>query len=513
MFLIIGVCILIVPGSAEVNPVYSCMVIDEPGNWVLQNVIVNSGESTCIHITVSDVIFDGGGYTIDGVYPTTSNTYGVRAGNLIPADYITNVTVRNVRVTEWEHGVNYYRTGSGRIENVEASGNKFGIDIGMLCQSITITRNTLNENYKGISLITSAIYNELTYNVANLNEYGIEISSPHNDLSHNTCNSNIYGICIVNGNNNTLINNTADFNTYYGIWVMGNCCNVITRGNMVENSDGIVLEGTDGNEVSLCSISNNTHFGANIRQNSNGNNITSNMIFNNDISGVNIVNSIENIIYNNKFNNNYWNGFDNSANFWSIDPISGPNIIGGPKIGGNYWAALDGSGHSQTCEVGSDGFCTNYYIIPGGSSTDWYPLGYIQMDTLSVPETIDFNNFSVGNNTISNLGLSYFTNEPSTSSITITVHGEWETHDPSPWMWHEENPEVHLVNPLNVWSFETNRFKTLVEEGDVILVDHDSLTDGEWSTDNWTVNQLIDPSDSPGNYRLILVFTATAGQI
>ena len=179
---------------------------------------------------------------------------------------------------------------------------------------------------------------------------------------------------------------------------------------------------------------------------------------------------------------------------WEIETVDEAGDVGRyPSL------AIDSSGIAHI----------SYYDATNG---DLKYAKWSMMDTLSVPETIDFNNFSVGNNTITDLGLSYSTNDPSASSVTITVHGKWETHDPSPWMWHEDDPEEHLTNPLNIWSYENESYVSLTDTGDVaIILDFPSW--GEWSVDDWMVNQLIDPSDSPGDYRLILVFTGTAGQI
>src|SRR3989338_4991527 len=48
------------------TPISSCTTINSSGTYVLTTNILNSA-STCINITTNNVIFDGAGYTIDGL--------------------------------------------------------------------------------------------------------------------------------------------------------------------------------------------------------------------------------------------------------------------------------------------------------------------------------------------------------------------------------------------------------------------------------------------------------------
>ncbi len=69
------------------------------------------------HVTSSNVIFDGAGYTIDGIYRWNSATqtaygasvYGVSV-NSYSTTSLTNITVKNLNVTEWRYGIYYYTT-------------------------------------------------------------------------------------------------------------------------------------------------------------------------------------------------------------------------------------------------------------------------------------------------------------------------------------------------------------------------------------------------------------------
>jgi len=102
----------------------------------------NSGASTCINITSSDVVLDGQGHTIDGTKMASSS--GVKVGN--PKGPLTNVTIKNLNLSDWGVGLYYENTQNGSIEN-----------------------NSLSLNSKGVELLGDSYYNKLNNNTANLN--------------------------------------------------------------------------------------------------------------------------------------------------------------------------------------------------------------------------------------------------------------------------------------------------------------------------------------------------------
>jgi hypothetical protein len=94
-------------------------VIDSPGYYVLQNDIISSTELVCINITSSYVIFDGYGHVIGGT-DYSPDSYGMIVDN---GTELTNITVMNVTLTDWESGVIFNNTHHSRIERVNASSN------------------------------------------------------------------------------------------------------------------------------------------------------------------------------------------------------------------------------------------------------------------------------------------------------------------------------------------------------------------------------------------------------
>src|SRR3989304_8492145 len=109
-------------GTVAANQINSCTTIDLPGEYVLNQSILNSPASpSCIFITSSNVIFDGAEYTISG--EDTPWTYGVYVYNPVA---LINVTVRNLNVTDWYYGIYYNNTVNGTIYDSNASSNVLG---------------------------------------------------------------------------------------------------------------------------------------------------------------------------------------------------------------------------------------------------------------------------------------------------------------------------------------------------------------------------------------------------
>jgi hypothetical protein len=99
-YIFIILTLLLMVGSAgAITEIDSCTTISEPGYYVLSASIINSVASNCIEITSNDVVFDGAGYTIDGI--DASNSNGIYVFNI---DTLTNVSVKNTKETDWSNG-------------------------------------------------------------------------------------------------------------------------------------------------------------------------------------------------------------------------------------------------------------------------------------------------------------------------------------------------------------------------------------------------------------------------
>ncbi|WP_456475477.1 NosD domain-containing protein [Candidatus Pyrohabitans sp.] len=306
---ILGILILIGSAGAATN-VSACTTISAPGVYELQNDIIDSA-STCINIAASDVIFDGQGYTIDGT--DTGGTYGVYVYNSSTA--LTNVTVKNLVVTDWFYGIYYAGVQNGSIENNNASSNfNAGIYLYFNSNYNTLINNTASNSGTGIYLYFNSNYNTLINNTASNNQDGIGLSSSSNSntLINNTVNSNTNrGIILSSSNSTTLINNTVSLNAGVGIDLTS----------------------------------------------SSGNTIYNNFFNNTGNAGI---------------------GGDIYSNAWNTTKQAGANIIGGPNLGGNFWAKPDGTGYSETCNDGNDdGICDSPNTLAAGN-VDYLPLTSIR---------------------------------------------------------------------------------------------------------------------------------------
>ncbi|VVB91260.1 Cell surface glycoprotein [uncultured archaeon] len=190
--------------------------------------------------------------------------------------------------------------------------------------------------------------NSLVGNIVSNNNVGINLSlSSNNTLRGNTVLNSSMGIDLYYiSNNNTLINNTAVDN-YVGIRIHDSSYNVLI--------DNVASNNTYG-------IENNGYFS---------------------------INSSDNQIYNNIFNNTNNIYSDGTVyNYWNATKTLGTNIIGGSYLGGNFWANPNGTGFSQTCaDVDNDGICDSPYILDA-NNTDYLPLA---SPAISAPRTITVN--------------------------------------------------------------------------------------------------------------------------
>lgn len=175
--------------SAAVTPVTGCREITEPGHYRLANDVVNATRDRCIEIYASDVVFDGAGHRIDGVgdylfddYGTETSTKGIVAED----NRLTNVTVRDVEVTDYGYGIWLGETSDGRIENSTFRSNGiYGIYIGFEAHNNTIVDNRIvnirndlpDVTSQGIVMAHHANGNVVADNyIRDVGDWGIEIS-------------------------------------------------------------------------------------------------------------------------------------------------------------------------------------------------------------------------------------------------------------------------------------------------------------------------------------------------
>ncbi len=383
--------------GANAEQITSCTVIDSPGYYVLTNDIINSSETYCINIQSNDVIFDGNGYIIDGV----DSGYGIYVYGSLTSPY-TNITIKNVAVTDWINGIYFYRVKNGSIINTTATSNRFGISV-YSSENIAIANNKANRNSDdGIRIYSSNNNTAVNNDVSSNSRNGFYIyNSNYNVISNNNVSSCYTGINLYSSDNNSITDNKANSNSWYGIdvyrsnsnFVFNNSVKFCKQGlhlyyaednviaiNRAESNtwDGMYIAYSWGNTIASNTVSSNSRHGIWLYS-SNDNTLLGNKIEENGEDdknyGIYIYSSASNLIYNNLFRNRYNVGFGGIiySNSWNVTKTEGINVIGGSYIGGNYWSNPSGNGFSDTCsDANSDGICDMPYRLDG--DVDSFPL-------------------------------------------------------------------------------------------------------------------------------------------
>ena len=159
----------------------------------------------------------------------------------------TNVTVRDLELSDGYDGVLFAYTSNSRIENVTASGNYFGVHL------VSSTSNTL-DNITANNNAWTGIRFESSDSTANDNDdKGIHISSSDNStLNGNTAEHNsAQGIYLDSSGNSTLTGNTASNNDNSGIYLTSANDNTLAGNIAGSNSGcGIYVISSDSNTLS-----------------------------------------------------------------------------------------------------------------------------------------------------------------------------------------------------------------------------------------------------------------------
>jgi parallel beta-helix repeat protein len=211
---------------------------------------------------------------------------------------------------------------------IGATGGQDGITVYPLIENSIISNNIVKDSSYGIFLQATSSRITIMNNIISNNEFeGIILQeSDRNIISGNTVTNNgDYGIAIeAISKQNEIIDNTVE-NNFAGIQLTGGSSQNTISGNQVLDNDreGIKIEGvlTTTNEIIENNITGNN---AGMKITSGGkNNISSNNFKNNNIEGLYLIISNENIIEKNNFMDNRKNArfiasFRNTwdSNYW-----------------------------------------------------------------------------------------------------------------------------------------------------------------------------------------------------
>lgn len=214
------------------------------------------------------------------------------------------------------------------------------------------------------------------------------------------CESSGTGIYLRRSHSNDIIENTADSNSYNGLWAIESNENVIngnlfrengkygmvlyesnhnyltenTASNNVQN-DGITLSYSNYNVLSKNNASSNGANGIRLMNEASNNTVFKNTLRSNLESGVKIESKCSfNLLFFNNFIANALNGRDDGMNnSWDDDTL------------GNYWDDHDG------LDVDEDGIGDNpYYIAGAAEAVDHFPLvNNVYSGVITIEETAE----------------------------------------------------------------------------------------------------------------------------
>ncbi|MHC1575102.1 MAG: S-layer protein domain-containing protein [Candidatus Methanogasteraceae archaeon] len=290
-----------------------------------------------------------------------------------------NITAKDVTLINNGAGVFFWKTNNSTIANVNVSNNDDGIYLHSSSNN-TLSGNTASKNRHGICLHSSN-NNMLTESNANSNDNDAIYlhSSNNNTFSGNTASKNHCGICLHFSNNNMLTESNANSNDWHGVYLSFSDDNVLTNNSMgLNNQDGINVYSSSSNTFTKNDASNNS-CGICLSQSKNnilsynaadsnnqdgihlyassGNTHTYNTVTSNSKYGIHLYSSGNNILHhNNLIENELGNARDDRINQWDV------------RSAGNYYSDYTG------IDTNGDGIGDTPYSIPGGGSTDRFPL-------------------------------------------------------------------------------------------------------------------------------------------
>lgn len=128
----------------------ACVTINESGVYRVARNVTDSSADPCIRIRASNVILMGQGHTLDGV----SGGVGREAVQAGASPSLSNVTVRNLTVTNWGTGIRFGPAGvtDSRITNVTVQNTDRSAILLRNSRGTTVAGNDLRHTLTGITV-------------------------------------------------------------------------------------------------------------------------------------------------------------------------------------------------------------------------------------------------------------------------------------------------------------------------------------------------------------------------
>lgn len=328
---------------------------------VTSNTVLTADHYGSIVVAADNITLDGNGHTVTGR----------GSGNGVYLHGRTGVTVKNLRVSNFNVGIYLDRTNN----------------------SVISSNTVVNNRWIGINLFNSSVGNLVSGNNASWNDdRGMVFTyhSSNNTVKNNAVLNNRYGGIAVgqDANHVSLINNTASNNRMVGFEIVSYDGYDTLIGNTASsNQVGIQILG-HSMILTNNTVSNNVEYGIYLQ--SDHNIVSGNNILNNTGYGLYIYRDTSyNKIYNNNFISKSSQAHDDVNNIGNVFHQPWP-------IGGNYWSSYHTPAQGCYNIAPVDGFCDAPYTI--GGVTDYLPwvsmngwtnksLATLPTTTLSTTET------------------------------------------------------------------------------------------------------------------------------
>ncbi|MFC4548717.1 MULTISPECIES: Hvo_1808 family surface protein [Halorussus] len=229
--------------AAAPTEITSCTTISEPGRYVLAADLQNRDANTCIRIRASDVVLDGNGHVVDGRASPDADRlsrqfFAGRANPLAPRTSVgvaatgdrrrSNVTVTDLRVTDWRWGVVANGLRSSRIVDVRASNVGFGV----------VSARSWGVRIADVAAVDNAVVGVGLFEAA------------RSRLANVTASGNgLVGVYRSGGRNATLSAVVARNNDLAGVLLDGTTDADLAGANASGNRIGVYLFGATGTDV------------------------------------------------------------------------------------------------------------------------------------------------------------------------------------------------------------------------------------------------------------------------
>lgn len=180
--LILGIALLLALGAAppiaaqsdassDATEIESCTTIESPGEYVLSSDIADAPEAGCLVITADDVTVDGNGHAIA---PNESSA----RGPAVLARGAENVSVRNVRLSDWQVGVAFDGVTRGSVTDVRVSNAAIaGVSIDGTSQGVTVADTDVTDATGGVQIAAGSDVAVQDNTLTDLTGAGVSVES------------------------------------------------------------------------------------------------------------------------------------------------------------------------------------------------------------------------------------------------------------------------------------------------------------------------------------------------